>query len=679
MTNEFKINILKYLTGKLKRENGNNIPLIHNIVEYENNLVTFIKQYYPGLTDNGWAIGTLINRGDYIILWFNDFDNNGWKKSFVVVTNKDYVPLHYIDTYSSGTPLGSLTDLNTNDSGSGNIIGIEYVYDSSGNVVNKRISIINDFTLTNFQIRLLSSFNIPKYNNNDITISQITKNPNSGRYFLIYYYSNSSGNYLGGALEFVNNVGSANEWNFYPYTGPLNIIWTGAVKGIPNWTDDTLEYKILCDYNITMDSRGNTTALAVLKQSVVDDTRTTINDRTISLPSECINVGQIAEIIIEGNLALVSTITTSSSQSQTKYVIQFNLNDGASKIWYLKEDYVDNTLPGTGNYEISFDEIRLLSLRGQFYFFRTYIYERYENFELAEYYDNVLYLDQIFNDNIYEYVIQNFEQQDSTVSLIHTNNVYNLNEFTLFLPTYILKVKQVFNSSNYNGLSYENINSVLPNSGILYDDNEELVFARNLYNKTISDRTTQSTIQVPANYLNDITIARQDLISETNSVLVDSTNSIEKNIYETLFINFINTLQMINKNDLNNQVLNPTGAIRLNRSISQVQDYTAQTLNKAKINYEDGAYYVIPISFEPTGSVMQTTFTINPTKEITNIELISNDEETIYNTITGNFEINKTYTISQDVTIEGIENLAELLYYNNEIVRYDNEDIQIVN
>ena len=90
----------------------------------------------------------------------------------------------------------------------------------------------------------------------------------------------------------------------------------------------------------------------------------------------------------------------------------------------------------------------------------------------------------------------------------------------------------------------------------LYDENNNVIFARNLYNKTISDRVTQSTIEIPNNYLNDVMIARQHLISETNSIMVDTHNIITKNIYETLFINFINTLQMINKNDLSLTLLN---------------------------------------------------------------------------------------------------------------------------
>ena len=74
----------------------------------------------------------------------------------------------------------------------------------------------------------------------------------------------------------------------------------------------------------------------------------------------------------------------------------------------------------------------------------------------------------------------------------------------------------------------------------------------------------------------------------------------------------------------------------------------------ARINYADNSNEIIPISFTQVGSVMRTEFTIYNSKDIINIELISEDEKTTYNTITVDFELNKTYTVSQDVTVEGL-------------------------
>ena len=108
---------------------------------------------------------------------------------------------------------------------------------------------------------------------------------------------------------------------------------------------------------------------------------------------------------------------------------------------------------------------------------------------------------------------------------------------------------------------------------------------------------------------------------------------------------------MINNNDTNNPILNPVGAKRLNESISEVQDYDNQKISKAKINYKDGTNSIIPIAFTQVENAMRTNFTIYVNKGIINIELLSQDEDTVYNTITSEFELNKTYTISQDVAI----------------------------
>lgn len=671
MTQEFKNNVLKYLTGKLDIETGNNVPQINQIIEVENDLDTFIRQYYPGLSAI-WSINQLISRGDYIITWISDYNNDisdpnygKWKKSLIVVMDRNYTPLKYIDTYSSGTPLGNLNRLNSEDNGTGNIIGVEIVFDSSGNVVNRRISMINDFTLTNFEVKLLNSFNIPQYNGYTLNISQITKNPNAGKYFLIYSYNNTSGTDFGGALEFVNNVGTENEWNFYPYTGSRNINWYGFMKGTPNWNNDTLGYRIFVDYDITMDARGNTTAFAVLKESVVNDVRSTIEERTIALPVTCKNVGQMLGLEVMGNYALVDTTTTLSTQSTSKYVIQFNMNDGSYKIRYSKENYPGSTLPGTGNYTASYDDIDLLSINGQFYFFRHYVYYRAENFQTVEYYDNKLYLDQIFNDNVYEFDIKDFDQQSANNYNIYKSNTYNLWEFGVILHTYVIKIKQIFNQLNYNGLPYNDINAMVPNSATILDNSGVVIFARNLYNKIVNSNMTQSTVEIPNNFLNDVSITYENLLGETNKVLNASNVNITTNIYEALLINWYNTLTMKNSNNPQNEIINQAGATRLNKSISEDIDYTDAQITKAVVNYIDNTTKIIPITFELSINAMITNFSLLVDKEISNIELTSDDENTVYNTITGTFKVGKYYKISQEVTIDGFSTDSNILTIND--------------
>ena len=183
-----------------------------------------------------------------------------------------------------------------------------------------------------------------------------------------------------------------------------------------------------------------------------------------------------------------------------------------------------------------------------------------------------------------------------------------------------------------------------------------MIFARNLYNKTINSNTTISTINVPNTNLNEVTIAKQYLIGKTNYELVNNTQNITKNIYENLNINFYTTLNMSNENNPDNPIFNQLGSNRINLSVSNLLDYNNTKATKFKINYSDGTYLTQPIQpsqITYSNGIYTYTFMIYVPKQINNIQIISNDELTVYQTITGTFEINKYYLITQDVRIGG--------------------------
>ena len=232
---------------------------------------------------------------------------------------------------------------------------------------------------------------------------------------------------------------------------------------------------------------------------------------------------------------------------------------------------------------------------------------------------------------------------------------YNLINYYIPYSSYekFYTCQQVFNQFNYNGLEYENINSLIPEYSNLYDEKGNIIFSRNLYNLSINGNTTISTIEIPNAMLNNTTIVEQNLLSETNTLMNNNVNNITKNIYEVLDINFFNTLVMKNSNNPNNEILNNLGATRLNQSISSTNDYTDTIANKIRINYQDGTSIIQNIGTPTiTNNVATYTITIYVPKAITNIEIISNDENTSYQTIVGTFGIGKYYTLTQDVRVE---------------------------
>ena len=75
MTDDYKKNLLNYMIGKIPNESGIDIVSIPTIKEINNDLDSFVREYYSDLSPF-WNPSQLITRGDYIILWCNDYDND---------------------------------------------------------------------------------------------------------------------------------------------------------------------------------------------------------------------------------------------------------------------------------------------------------------------------------------------------------------------------------------------------------------------------------------------------------------------------------------------------------------------------------------------------------------------------------------------------------------------------
>lgn len=274
----------------------------------------------------------------------------------------------------------------------------------------------------------------------------------------------------------------------------------------------------------------------------------------------------------------------------------------------------------------------------------------------------------ITDDDIHEHIIQ--EETGSSIptqwgaNFFVVQNIYNLYNYITglkFYNTYLNKfvcsldvVNEVYNENNYNGTPYKALNSLIGKQGFLYDENEHLIFARNLYNKVIQSNKTTYSIEVPNNMLNDMGIKIQKLLSETKQTMNSHEEIITTNQYEELIINFINYITIVNENDENNPIYNRIGASRLNSSISRDKDYNDAKMTKYRVNYIDNTSVVgdLQITSQGTSANLKVRFKVKPTTAVRNIEFISNDEQSVYNTITPTLEVDKSYEITQTVHIE---------------------------
>ena len=640
MTNDFKENLLNYFVGKMPKEQGTEEEIINNVSELP-------RSEWAPFVPTGWNNfryeGTIQDKNTSNLVLYGGYldhqDNNAY--GIITITTQDFKPIKTYYEYDSGIKLRYIMAMNQDNDGTYYLIdSVDDPRLESQNFITseKRFIMVNNFVANN-KLTLRISYKT-QYTN--FYPYKIYKDPNSSYYcFVGRYFGTNTFNGIR-VMTLKINVGSTNEWVKYDDDN------RGWLLG-DCYVDFNEESQVYVRCIITAVQRGDN-RVAFWTKGYTEDSLSYQEIHSFSYkPYIDSYIYQNQAFFINKNeVYFVQNNQQWGTRGKTekKYIglYYYNFTTKEFKVIYEKS---------LGDY----DRCNIEAI--YIYINQSKLYIEFNDNINSTNYTADYYIQRLDNDWEPILVKKNgyFLYNQRQITVLNTYNMLNiyLSAVNPRIETWeYINILEIYNPSNYNGQNYTNINSMIPKSSILYDENNDVIFARNLYNKTISDRVTQSTIEIPNNYLNDVMIAKQDLISETNSIMVDNNNTITKNIYETLFINFINTLQMINKNDLNNPILNPTGAIRLNQSISQVQDYTSQKISKAKVNYADNSNEIIPISFIQVGSVMRTEFTIYNSKGIINIELISEDEKTTYNTITGDFELNKTYTVSQDVTVDGL-------------------------
>ena len=241
-------------------------------------------------------------------------------------------------------------------------------------------------------------------------------------------------------------------------------------------------------------------------------------------------------------------------------------------------------------------------------------------------------------------------------TLSYTFNIYNLVSNVVLgqrMNTSRWKleiIKEVYNNLNYNSTSYIDYNSLVSHSGTLYSGNN-ILFARNLYNKTLLNNTTVSTLEIPNTMLNEINITQKNLFGETNLKLVQDDNTLTKNIYETLFLNFINTINVINS-DTNTHYPLSASYINENINIGTSSNSGDTSAGKIRINYQDSTTKIFSINWTRIDDYnKETNFSLYIDKPIENIDFLSNDESTVYCEINPTTESGNIYTISQKLKV----------------------------
>jgi hypothetical protein len=624
MTNDFKEKLLKYITGNIEMQTGNNEPIFEPVETVTNNLDTYVWTNY-GLS--GRPVMTDIIKGNkidnYLVYGTGSDENNNWF-GFIIILNSNFEIITSTNRYTSGTLMNEFVKLKQNENGG------FYGIDTDG--THHRFIMLNNILLSSitqndYQYVMKKTYDITSNYPAYLLVMDIIKNPNASDYFIYGY--NMVGHARPCAIEYKINVGSANEWTQFDYSSGDNVGYA-VTSGFANWDSNS---------NLTFKLVGNIETTTNTKVRIYERNGSTIAlTNTYDLEIDTSGFGTWDGLTFKSVILNEKNI----------YILAFMYGDNNKAYIYRIDNENLRKLYESNVYSGNLGNVMTIGLKTDS--INTYFWYLVPTSNTdGIYYGGLIVNDNVFQTTMYEGAIL------SQSTYLNGYNQFNLYNLMLQAGDTLYKTPFVFNQFNYNGLAYENINCLVPSNVVLLNNDEEpkIIFARNLYNKTINDNTTVSTVQVPNTFLNDDIIQNKTLYSETNVPMDFDLENITKNIYETLNINFFNTINIMNNNDENNPLYNQLGAIRLNNSISQNVDYNNSQIRKIKINYADNTNVIKNIE-TPTITSNTATYhiVIYADKEINNIEMISADENTIYQTITGEFTIGKYYKITQNLRVE---------------------------
>ena len=632
MTNDYKEKLLKWISGNYQIETGTNSPQFTTPLSRTNNFATlfssqflygyFLSTVLQGYNADNNGVGYTLIAGSYYI-----DDTTPTMRGFVTILDNDFDIVQTITQYSSGTYLGVFEAINVGTDG--NFFGIE-----NNNGV-KRFVILNNIiaklpTETEYKIVLRQSYNVPNTSKlYTATASGIIKAPGMAKY-CVYgsYFENPSQKPL--VTEIEVNVGSSNTWTDYTYSGAVQFYATDC---LPSWnTSGDLSFKMVGIENVG----SGTNNYAFCMYSTTGSTSLTRQQIGSGL-----GVGNTMDMKILNANDIYACFSEFGSTTMNLYMYKVDISN-----YSLYKFYTKTTPQVDGLYNSGIG----ITKNGTELFYHIDASKDTTPTKVLHYFGKII------DTTAYEYYLGEFDPYLTT--LFSVQKQFNLYDYYMQIENVVYNMKQVYNSLNYNGLPYQALNSMIPNSVNIYDPNGVVIFARNLYNRIVNNNTTISTVEVPNDFMNDVTIKLKELISETNNIMVSDITEIVKNIYEELLINFVNSIIVKNSNDINNVILNNIASNRLNNSISNplANDYENSKIGKYKINYANDTSVINPINPDLTFTGLSTNYIIKVYVPIdygiTSIELLSNDETTVYQTIDcSNLENNKYYTINQKMEV----------------------------
>lgn len=650
MTEDYKKNVLNYITNNITTTSPDNSEIFKEIIEtskWESDGIILPEegsvQYEGMIAPNELTSNLTILYGG----WYYDGQSYG----IITLVDTNFTPIKSIFKYDSGTNLRYIHCME--QAGDGTFYLVDDAFYPTTTSYNfrtseKRFVMVNNFSVidnvtNDYSITLRKSY-IFANQYRDFYCRKMFKNPESAHYILLgcsmspASSSTSQQFYVTSAIDLKISVESGNTWNMFQ-TADHNEYGGGYALFD---SDDNVAFNVLLsnpiagNYTINRWYKGytwaqptNTTIATLNHDALIDNLR---------FGNQSVFLGFNTAYFVSNNAK------KSASSTLSRYLGLYKYDFNTSTLSTIYEEFLGTERSFTSN------SICLAGNNGQLY---------------IQYNNNVVVTDNVVAD----YSVQRLENDTWSPILVAEQqkyapayrNMYVQNNFNLLKiylysirPTvawYQVLIKEDYNPNNYNGNEYIDYNSVLPQKAEIYS-NSSLVFARNISNSTLIDNQSNTTIVVPNSYLNNLDITNKNLISQTNSEMVEDTTITTKNIYETLYLNFVNTINVTNEDTNTNY---PLAAAYVNTNINTGTQANVESsfIGKIKINKASETTYQSIYWTAIDDTHMQTSFTLLADELISTIDFISNDETTIYASIdASSMETGKTYNITQNLRIE---------------------------
>lgn len=643
-TESYKRLALNWLVGKYQTNKyEDEVWFDDNYKNNNNRLQTLMENlYFPfGYNIEGTIQGKTSNNDgiEYSVLYGNyENEQQTTNLGFIMILDNEYNPIQIFKQYSNGEYLGNILSLNVGNDGRFYMVEV----DNQGYM---RFVLLNNIlakspTQEEYQLVQRQTYRFDDQNFFNQQNFLMYKHPQNAKYLMVQVQSSGS-NIITKAIEFTINVGATNEWKYYTHQKTI-----GA--GGTYWLEQN-------DLLASWDENNNLTFKSVYTWS-----------KNKNVYYECVNKSQNEDTLTSQEFNLGEILYSQDMLYNTQGIIK-NFNTGYIAIYYddtmansvaeiYKLDFTNNTYKRIFSDLVSGTNTKGMILarnEGDIFFY----YSNY--FDDPGVYQS--YVGIIVGENIYRTLMMtdvSYTQND--LLLVNVQKQFNLYGMYIQIGNNVYIGKLLYIDKDNNRL-YTDYTSLTPNFITLFNEDGYRIFARTLYNKNINGSTTTSSVQIPNQLLNDISINSQKLGSKTYYILTTSNNPFTKNQYEEVYVNFANTWGIQNQNDPNNVVLNISGATRFNQSISGTNDYSNCKATKFRLNYNDNTSAIfsftsdeiVKIDNNPPYTYRYSWSVFNPVeKNISSIDIISEDEQTIFQTINNlNLENGKLYALTQDVYV----------------------------